>query len=101
MELRMQQCWTFHQLIDSVWRDGLRFKMRNEFNLRGKLYWWIDSFLSERFGQVVLNGVNSSFLEFNTGVPQGSSLSPLLFLLYINDITQKIQEPIQCGMCCR
>ncbi|ETO08756.1 hypothetical protein RFI_28632 [Reticulomyxa filosa] len=83
---------------DSVWRDGLRYKMRNEFNLRGRLYWWIDSFLSDRSGKVVLNGTNSSIYEFNTGVPQGSSLSPLLFLLYINDITQEIYEPIQCGM---
>ncbi|ETO12526.1 hypothetical protein RFI_24849 [Reticulomyxa filosa] len=83
---------------DSVWRDGLRFKMRHEFKLHGRLYWWIDSFLSERVGQVVLNGISSSIYNFDTGVPQGSSLSPLLFLLYINDISQEVHEPIQCGM---
>ena len=41
---------------DSVWRNGLRYKMRNEFKLNGRLYWWIDSFLSQRYGRVVLNG---------------------------------------------
>ena len=69
---------------DSVWRNGLRYKMRNEFQLNGRLYWWIDSFLSQRVGRVVLNGTNSEWYEFHSGVPQGSALSPLLFLLYIN-----------------
>ena len=72
--------------------------MRREFNLDGRLYWWLDSFLKDRAAQVVLNGISSSEKEFGTGVPQGSSLSPLLFLLYINDITQAVQDPIQCGM---
>ena len=83
---------------DSIWRDGLRFKMRNEFQLKGRLYWWLDSFLKNRMGKVVLNGTCSIVKEFEVGVPQGSSLSPLLFLLYINDITNAIQDPIQCGM---
>lgn len=83
---------------DSVWRDGLRYKMRKQFNLQGRLYWWIDSFLKDRVGQVVLNGLNSRLYKFETGVPQGSSISPLLFLLYINDLADVIIEPIQCGM---
>ncbi|ETO08846.1 hypothetical protein RFI_28541 [Reticulomyxa filosa] len=83
---------------DSVWRDGLRYKMRREFGLNGRMYWWLDSFLKDRVGQVVLNGVSSNEKKFDTGVPQGSALSPLLFLLYINDITQTVQDPIQCGM---
>ncbi|ETO16965.1 hypothetical protein RFI_20372, partial [Reticulomyxa filosa] len=37
---------------DSVWRNGLRYKMRNEFKLDRRLYWWIESFLLDRLGRV-------------------------------------------------
>ncbi|ETO11569.1 hypothetical protein RFI_25807 [Reticulomyxa filosa] len=83
---------------DIVWRDGLRFKMRTQFNIKGRLYWWIDNFLRDRVGQVVLNGTTSSIQKFEIGLPQGSAISPVLFLLYINDITELVQDPMQCGM---
>ncbi|ETO10621.1 hypothetical protein RFI_26756, partial [Reticulomyxa filosa] len=74
-----------------VWRDGLRYNMRHEFNLKGRMYWRLDSFLKDRTGQVVLNGISFSMKQFGTGVPQES----LLFLLYINDITQAMM--LRCG----
>ncbi|ETO36481.1 hypothetical protein RFI_00581, partial [Reticulomyxa filosa] len=37
---------------DSIWRNRLKYKMRNEFKLDGRLYWWIDRFLSDRLGRV-------------------------------------------------
>jgi ribonuclease HI len=83
---------------DSVWRDGLRYKLRNNFKLKGKFYWWIDSFLSNRKGRTVVNGIKSEWKLFNTGVPQGSSLSPLLFIMYINDIANEINIDSQIGM---
>ncbi|ETN99055.1 hypothetical protein RFI_38432 [Reticulomyxa filosa] len=45
---------------DSVWRYGLRNKMRKKFGLKGRMYWWLDSFLKDQIGQVVLNGINSN-----------------------------------------
>ena len=84
---------------DSIWRDGLRYKLRNEYELSGRLYWWLDSFLNHRVGRVVLDGVQSPWVQFNTGVPQGSSLSPLLFLLYINDVHHQVISPtVQMGL---
>ena len=46
---------------------------------------WIDTWLTQRFQQVVLDGVSSVLVPVQSGVPQGTVLSPLMFLLYINE----------------
>src|SRR5207244_11060171 len=71
---------------DSLWRDGLLFKLREYFHLRGRIFWWLVNFLKNRYGKVVINGISSKKYLFSTGVPQGSSISPLLFLMYMNDL---------------
>jgi hypothetical protein len=57
------------------------------YGVRGVALKWFSSYLSDRQQYVLFNGVQSSKKIITHGVPQGSVLGPLLFLLYINDIT--------------
>ena len=79
--------------FDRVWHEGLFFKLSSK-GVCGKLYDWFKSYLSDRFQRVVIKGQFSKWAKILAGVPQGSILGPLLFLIYIDDIVNDIEANI-------
>ena len=65
------------------------------YGISGNTLNWIESFLSDRNQQVVVDGKSSNTSKVTSGVPQGTILGPLLFLIFINDITENIQSQIR------
>ena len=65
------------------------------YGVRGRNLQWISNFLLHRRQQVVLDGYQSSPIEVESGVPQGSVLGPCLFLYYINDLPDKLSSSVR------
>ena len=77
--------------FDKVWHDGLLFKLKS-YGISGCLFTVIEDFLNNPHQRVVLNGKSSICSPITAGVPQGSVLSLLLFLIYINDLVDNISS---------
>ena len=80
--------------FDRVWHKCLLYKS-NRAGITGSLLSWFTNYLSNRSQRVFLHGANSSWKTIKAGVPQGSILGPLLFLVYINDSVEDIHCKIR------
>ena len=75
--------------FDRVWHKSLLFKLRQH-GIIGSLLDWTSDYLKDRCQRVVIRSCVSNLKPVYAGVPQGSVLGPLLFLIYVNDIADSL-----------
>ena len=83
----------FSKASDRIWDKGLLAKLPI-FGLHRTLIKWIHSFLSDRSIAVRVDGFLSNLHSINAGVPQGSVISSVLFILFINDLLTSTSSSI-------
>ena len=90
----------FSKAYDTVWHDGLIYKLKHQVGIDGNLLHAVIAFLRGREIRVVLKNGTSSWKRVLVGLPQGSGLSPILYILFTNDyaIPASINKFVRIGL---
>ena len=84
----------FSKAFDTVPHTRLLRKL-DHCGVRGNIHGWLESWLTTREQQVLVDGEKSRSVKIKSGVPQGTVLRPLMFLLYINNIGENIGSSVR------
>ena len=77
--------------FDQCWHNGIKYKLKKNLGLPNRIIRLVTSFLTNRSLTVVHEGHHSHQVRLEAGTPQGSPLSPLIYVLYVNDYPKEIQ----------
>lgn len=84
----------FRKAFDTVPHERLMKKIEG-YGIRGNVLGWLRAFLTDREQRVIVNGEMSDWAPVTSGIPQGSVLGPVMFILYINDMPDVVHSLIR------
>ena len=88
----------FSKAFDKVPHHCLCLKF-SHYGIHDGTLFWMEKFVTGRSQQVIVNGCSSNLTNVMSGVPQGTVLTPLLFLCYINDLPEKFSSKVRLYAC--